>query len=196
VTLETAQPISLPRSTVRLGYIDGLRGVVVLLVLVTHTWVFAGAPALSFHIHGRAIVLPAIPAIGDVGVNLFLVLSGFCLAFPFLRDPTYRDRMMITQLWMRRVRRIVPAYYVSIVFVFLLYPGFGWLLLVASTGISALLLVSTIPRAFLPVGAVADGCINSNRPVDLSYYFGAMPVEHHLGSVSVCVAESRVRPDV
>ena len=125
---EPMQPISPPRNSIRLGYIDGLRGVAILLVLLTHTWIFAGAPALSFHIYGKAIVLAAIPAIGYVGVNLFLVLSGFCLAFPFLRDPTYRDRMTTTQFWMRRLRRIVPAYYISIVFVLLLYPGFGWLM--------------------------------------------------------------------
>jgi peptidoglycan/LPS O-acetylase OafA/YrhL len=98
----------------RLRHIDGLRGLAILLVLMTHTWAFNGAPALSFRIGIHTIVLAAIPAIGHIGVNLFLVLSGFCLAWPFMRDRSYKDRMSVTRFWSRRIRRIIPAYYISI----------------------------------------------------------------------------------
>jgi peptidoglycan/LPS O-acetylase OafA/YrhL len=101
----------------RLAYIDGLRAIAALMVLATHAWVFSGAPALSFHVGAATIVLGSIPAIGNIGVNLFLVLSGFCLTWPFLNDPTYRDRTSISKFWVRRVQRIVPAYYASIVVV-------------------------------------------------------------------------------
>lgn len=112
----------------RLLHIDGLRGVAVLLVLVTHTWVFTGAPALSFELGGMTIALAALPAVGHVGVNLFLVLSGFCLAWPFMLDASYRRRMTALAFWTRRIKRIAPAYYISMAIVFAMYPAFGLVL--------------------------------------------------------------------
>jgi peptidoglycan/LPS O-acetylase OafA/YrhL len=112
----------------RLAHIDGLRAVAALLVLVTHTWVFTGAPALSFSLGTTRVVLAALPAVGYVGVNLFLVLSGFCLAWPFVIEPAYRGRMTAATFWIRRIRRICPAYFVSIAVVVLMYPLFGLVL--------------------------------------------------------------------
>src|SRR5579864_4346783 len=102
----------------RLEYIDGLRAVAALMVLLTHMWVFMGAPALSFQVGHATIVMATMLAVGNVGVNLFLVLSGFCLAWPFACDSTLRDRTTIWQFWKRRFLRIAPAYYVSIAVVF------------------------------------------------------------------------------
>lgn len=112
------------QSATRLLHIDGLRGLAIFLVLVTHTWVFSGAPALSTRVFGHRIVLAALPAVAHVGVNLFLVLSGFCLTWPFVRDISYRERMTMLRFFGRRVRRIVPAYYSSIVIVLVL--AFMW----------------------------------------------------------------------
>ncbi len=98
----------------RLAYIDGLRAIAALLVLLTHAWAFSGAPALGVSVGGHTIVLAAIPAIGYVGVNLFLVLSGFCLMWPFACDPAYRTRMSARAFWIRRWQRIAPAYFASI----------------------------------------------------------------------------------
>jgi peptidoglycan/LPS O-acetylase OafA/YrhL len=107
----------------RLEYIDGLRAVAALMVLLTHMWVYMGAPALSFHAGGRTVALAVIPAVGNVGVNLFLVLSGFCLAWPFACNPGLRERTTIWGFWKRRFCRIAPAYYVSIVVVFAVLMG-------------------------------------------------------------------------
>jgi peptidoglycan/LPS O-acetylase OafA/YrhL len=104
----------------RLEYIDGLRGLAISLVLLTHAWTASGAPALSFHILRHMVVLAAIPAAGNVGVDLFLVLSGFCLTWPFARDRSYRYDMTLQRFWIRRLRRIVPAYYASIPVVILI----------------------------------------------------------------------------
>ena len=97
----------------RLAYIDGLRGLAISLVLLTHAWVLSGAPALSIQFRGYPIVLAAIPAVGYVGVSLFLVLSGFCLARPFLYDDANWARSSLWGFWKKRFWRIAPAYYVS-----------------------------------------------------------------------------------
>lgn len=104
----------------RLLHIDGLRGLAILLVLMTHAWVFSGAPALSWRILGHQLVLASVPAVGYVGVNLFLILSGFCLTWPFVRDVSYRNRMSLCRFLGRRVRRIAPAYYISIIVIIVL----------------------------------------------------------------------------
>lgn len=121
----TTEAVDDKKPRTRLDYIDGLRGLAVLMVIITHTWTTNGAPALSFHIHHHSIVLAALPAVGYIGVDLFLVLSGFCLAYPFMRNPNYRGRITVAEFWKRRYLRIAPAYYVSIALVFVFYIVVG-----------------------------------------------------------------------
>ena len=108
----------------RLPQIDGLRGFAISLVLLTHTWVFFGAPALAVKVAGHSMVLAAVPALGHVGVNLFLVISGFSLAWPFMRDPQGRDRSSLVKFFRRRAQRILPPYYASILVIYLLGLSF------------------------------------------------------------------------
>ena len=120
---ETTKPVPTVRK--RMDYIDGLRGVAVLLVLLTHTWTLNGAPAFTFHLHGHGIPFATIPAVGHIGVDLFLVLSGFCLAWPFMINPGYRDKMNFYQFIRRRYLRIAPAYYTSMVVLYAFSFVFG-----------------------------------------------------------------------
>ncbi|MEA3212774.1 MAG: hypothetical protein QOE70_5831 [Chthoniobacter sp.] len=112
----------------RLANIDGLRAVAVLLVLMTHTWVFFGAPALSVSVAGYSLALAGIPAIGHVGVNLFLVISGFSLAWPFMNGSGARELYSLAGFFQRRVQRIVPPYYASILVIYFLALGFDFVL--------------------------------------------------------------------
>jgi len=91
----------------RLGVLDGLRGIAVLLVLWYHLWEitwFSPGPALEF-----------LPATGFIGVHLFFFLSGFVISYPFIgamlterAQPTWRNFA-----W-RRFIKIVPSYVLSI----------------------------------------------------------------------------------
>jgi len=91
----------------RLGVLDGLRGVAVLLVLWYHVWEISWLspwPWLQF-----------VPATGFVGVHLFFFLSGFVITYPFVRSalsgapaPSWRHFA-----W-RRFIKIVPSYLLSI----------------------------------------------------------------------------------
>ena len=92
--------------------LDGLRGIAVLLVLWVHLPVGAlGGLAAS----ARAQLLP-----GNVGVDLFFVLSGFLITRILLVD---RERgVPLRYFLVRRFLRIFPIYYLTIL---LLLPELG-----------------------------------------------------------------------
>jgi len=103
----------------RLDQIDGLRAVAVLAVVGFHTLLGA------WH-GGRA---PLWVACGARGVDLFFAISGFCLAYPFLRarrltgttGPAYGAFLA------RRLSRIAPPYWIALLgFAALGLTGFGF----------------------------------------------------------------------
>ncbi len=91
----------------RLGVLDGLRGVAVLLVLWYHVWEIswlATPPSLAF-----------LPATGFVGVHLFFFLSGFVIAYPFVRASVAgRPQPAWGRFAWRRFVKIVPSYALAI----------------------------------------------------------------------------------
>ena len=93
----------------RLGVLDGLRGIAVLLVLWYHVWEISWLPA-------PADWLQFVPETGWVGVLLFFFLSGFVISYPFLRA---RSGGKPAPSWghfaWRRFTKIVPSYVLSIV---------------------------------------------------------------------------------
>ncbi len=97
----------------RLHFIDGLRGMAMLMVLACHCWLFGGQWTVTVPPGVHGVNLAPLLAYGSTGVNLFLVLSGFCLYWPFVKGGTRRE----PTLWefaKRRCRRILPPYYVTL----------------------------------------------------------------------------------
>lgn len=92
----------------RLAYLDGLRAVAVLSVVVYHAWTYGARTSQPFI--ARACQM------GAHGVDLFFVLSGFCLAYPYLR----RARVQATTAFglaafaAKRVVRIVPPFWLAL----------------------------------------------------------------------------------
>ena len=100
------------RPAPRLHYIDGLRGMAMLMVLLFHGWVrnhywHLNVPLGPHHYVNIASLLSH----GYTGVHLFLVLSGFCLFWPFVKGGT-RAEPTLWQFARKRCRRILPPYYV------------------------------------------------------------------------------------
>ena len=93
----------------RLGVLDGLRGIAVLLVLWYHVWEISWLPApLPW--------LQFIPETGFIGVHLFFFLSGFVIAYPFLRaQAAHQPQPAWPHFAYRRFIKIVPSYVLSIV---------------------------------------------------------------------------------
>jgi peptidoglycan/LPS O-acetylase OafA/YrhL len=101
----------------RIGYIDGLRAIAVLAVVACHDALFmpmwrsilAHPASVPFAALGHALVD------GSHGVDLFFVLSGFCLAHPTLvrLAAEGRARFDLVRYGTLRIGRILPPYYVA-----------------------------------------------------------------------------------
>ena len=95
-----------------LGGLDALRGLAVGLVVILHAASLAG--------RGNAGALATPAAVGDVGVAIFFVLSGFLIYRPYaIAHAGGAPTRPAGEFWWRRVVRIFPAYWVAVV-VFLL----------------------------------------------------------------------------
>lgn len=106
-----------PKPRIRLEYLDSLRGLAALYVVVYH---------LSVQSLGMVGHLWATPLrFGHLPVSVFIVLSGYCLMLPLTKPGA---RIEPKTFFLRRLKRIVPAYYATLVFslaLILLVPGFG-----------------------------------------------------------------------
>ncbi len=106
----------------RLPALDGLRGVAILLVFFHH---YAGN--LSIHTHSARLRVMGVPfGMGWTGVDLFFVLSGFLIT-GILYD-TRNDPLYYRNFYFRRALRILPVYYLVIVFCVLYgaFAGIHW----------------------------------------------------------------------
>lgn len=104
-----------PSTGSSLAYLDGIRAIAVIFVVVVHTWWFAISPrfpSIAIPATGRVVDLTAIVAYMQVGVDLFFVLSGFLLAQHWLRaDSQGKPRPDTARYFRQRFFRIAPAYY-------------------------------------------------------------------------------------
>ena len=99
----------------RLSALDGVRAIAILLVIAHHAVAFVGEGSTGLE---RAV--GAIAREGWIGVDLFLVLSGYLITGILLK--TKSSKGYYRRFMMRRVLRIFPAYYVFVVVFFILLP--------------------------------------------------------------------------
>lgn len=96
----------------RLEFLDGLRGLAALYVLLFHihlTTNFTGLPRWFQFLQSRV-------AYGHYSVCVFIVLSGFCLMLPVARSTDGELRGGFVDFAQRRARRILPPYYAALLF--------------------------------------------------------------------------------
>jgi peptidoglycan/LPS O-acetylase OafA/YrhL len=103
---------SAPVEQIRLSFLDGLRGFAILAVMLRHYYM------ATYHL--------GFPRWADIfgieiGVLLFLALSGFGLSWSYL-GPRKRT-FSASDFFLRRVSRILPAYYVALLLAVLLSPS-------------------------------------------------------------------------
>ncbi|HLK60057.1 MAG TPA: acyltransferase, partial [Chthonomonadaceae bacterium] len=89
------------------AYLDGLRAAAALYVVLHHAWLHLQLPS------GWTTKLTFWLQFGHFAVDVFIVLSGFCLMLPVVRgDGTLRGG--VKGFFQRRARRIMPPYYFAV----------------------------------------------------------------------------------
>lgn len=103
----------------RLAFVDGVRALCALWVILYDIWRFNHQPE----------IWPLTPLMqsGHLGVEVFMVLSGFCLFYPMAKSDALEKGQWRT-FFRRRARRILPPYYAAMIYAialpFLLVPLF------------------------------------------------------------------------
>jgi len=122
--------------------LDGLRAVAVLLVMMVHCCFETDRqttdPQLKRWLHATRYIW----GFGGTGVHLFFVLSGFLLFLPYAQAALgRRDFPSTGRFYVRRILRIVPAYWVSLaILVLFVLPNFLTLKHLPNIGLHLLLI--------------------------------------------------------
>jgi len=95
------------RAAERIPSLDGLRAISILLVLLGHLCGTLGFPLSAST--GNFWVL------GELGVHVFFVISGFLITGLLLDELARTDRIRLGRFYFRRTLRIFPPYYAFIV---------------------------------------------------------------------------------
>lgn len=107
--MRATEPAQRPLIRSYMPELDSVRGIAILMVLFFHGM----APPLSRPLTGWGLALFDITRVGWTGVNLFFVLSGFLIT-GILLDTKYRADYF-RRFYYRRLLRIVPALYATLV---------------------------------------------------------------------------------
>jgi peptidoglycan/LPS O-acetylase OafA/YrhL len=113
---------------IKLGWVVTLRGVAALWVFAYHLWLSMGGNSFRFGLPTDfSFGLRSIFRAGYEGVDLFFVLSGFVIAWPYVAraggGKASLDRYEVADFYQRRYLRIAPVYYVSLFAAVVLIAG-------------------------------------------------------------------------
>jgi peptidoglycan/LPS O-acetylase OafA/YrhL len=91
---------SLPEKIGYLPYLDGLRGIAIIVVMMTHANFQLGI-------------------YGIIGVDVFFVLSGFLITTLLLEEKFYKNSVSLKAFFLRRVFRLFPALYLLLLILYI-----------------------------------------------------------------------------
>jgi peptidoglycan/LPS O-acetylase OafA/YrhL len=111
---------SAPITARRVPQIDGLRALGMLMVFLFHSWEFGGTPVWHVTVLGRETNMLGFLSNFGTGVDLFMVISGFCLFWPLCKSTEALRTWEWRPYFKHRIRRIVPPYYAAIGYAVLL----------------------------------------------------------------------------
>lgn len=100
----------------RVGWLDGVRGIAILAVIVFHFEFLARQD----HRVGADAVLDKVTGLGWAGVGLFFVLSGYLITGILIDTKSAAHRLR--NFYARRILRIFPLYYGFLVALFIVLP--------------------------------------------------------------------------
>jgi peptidoglycan/LPS O-acetylase OafA/YrhL len=101
--------------------LDGLRFIAFLAVFITHTMgcLDYGNKNKAYHFIRDRFLMN-----GDLGVNLFFVLSGFLITFLLLKEKELNGKINVPHFYVRRILRIWPVYFFVVGICLLIMPLF------------------------------------------------------------------------
>jgi peptidoglycan/LPS O-acetylase OafA/YrhL len=105
------QETKISSSIDKLAYIDVLRGIAILMVIIIHT---------SLPVNGLSTFVGYIDRYGQMGVQLFFVASAYTLCHSFTGRSEEQNPLI--SFFIRRFFRIAPLYYFAIIAYYLLEP--------------------------------------------------------------------------
>jgi peptidoglycan/LPS O-acetylase OafA/YrhL len=99
-----------------IAFVDGLRALCAVYVVLGHWWSeYDYNPSL--HLHWFGVIVD-----GQFAVDVFIVISGFCLMMPVIKNSRLREGFF--GFFKRRARRILPPYYFALALSLLLIVTF------------------------------------------------------------------------
>jgi peptidoglycan/LPS O-acetylase OafA/YrhL len=106
--------VALEKPQIRYDYLDGLRGIAALFVVVHHAWLQTW-PVLMYPVwpYGMVWRLTGWLLYGHFAVTFFIAVSGFSLMIPVIRSGKLRGGAW--GFYKGRIRRILPPYYAALV---------------------------------------------------------------------------------
>lgn len=108
--LQSSSPTSC-QVRLHFGFLDGIRGLAALYVMFSHLFIFQfSISAWS----GCAGLLVNWLLYGHLAVDVFIVLSGFCLVIPAVRSGQLPGSAVA--FFKKRARRILPPFYAALIF--------------------------------------------------------------------------------
>lgn len=148
--------------------ITGLRGMAAAWVLLLHTWQFSGGTTLPLSLFGWSFDATWLIACGYFGVDLFFVLSGFLLSLPYHRAAAgLVEWPSMQQFWLRRMRRVLPAYWFQLLILVGVYAWLGnFTLLTPSNLFAHVALVQNL----MPVAQPLLNPVYWSMPVEWDFY--------------------------
>jgi peptidoglycan/LPS O-acetylase OafA/YrhL len=111
-----AQHAVMPKLSWRIPALDGVRALAMFLVFLYHVGESSGIP----YTPGFHFSLGYLLSNCNIGVDIFMNLSGFVLFWPLCKSREAMGKFSVREYAIRRVRRIVPPYYAALVFAILL----------------------------------------------------------------------------
>lgn len=112
-----------PGAALRIASLDGARAVSIGLVILSHLRLLRHLPLLwrldeqNFFAYGPYIDL------GNLGVRVFFVISGFLITHLLLEEERRTGSISLRRFYLRRVLRIIPAYWAYLAVIAILIPS-------------------------------------------------------------------------
>ncbi len=121
--------------TQKFQYIDSLRGIAILAVLLVHC-----------HFYGRNQYPSYFVSLfnhGDLGVQLFFIISAFTLCLSFDKR-LLQEKHPVRNFYLRRLFRVVPLFYLALIYYLFFFTGSDRSVLAIPTAINPLVILSTL----------------------------------------------------